>query len=193
MSYTEPLDPGVFYHIYNRGNNGENLFVEETNYQYFLDQYTKHIVPRVNTYAYCLLRNHFHLLIRVRENQTSFKIPLSKSFSNLFNAYARAFNRRYGRHGSLFEKPFKRKSIRHQNQLIQTVYYIHANPVNHGFVDDMDDWPYSSYSIYFSDKDTTLSREDCLSWFDSQDGFADYHRSMRLSQLDQDLISGFES
>jgi len=192
LSFTGPLDLGVFYHIYNRGNNGENLFVEKTNYHYFLDQYFKHVAPRVNTYAYCLLRNHFHLLVQIHENQQDFKIPVSKSFSNLFNAYARAFNQRYARYGSLFERPFKRRPIQHQNQLIQTVYYIHANPVKHEFVDDIEDWPYSSYSIYFSDEKTPLSRKECLSWFDTRDGFKDYHESMKLSQIDQELVLDFD-
>ncbi|NQT25598.1 transposase [candidate division KSB1 bacterium] len=192
MSYTIPLVAGGYYHIFNRGNNGENLFVEEANYHYFLDQYTKHVAPRVNTYAYCLLRNHFHLLIQIHENQEDFKNPVSKSFSNLFNAYARAFNQRYARHGSLFEKPFHRKPIKTQNQLIQTVYYIHANPVKHEFVDDIEDWPYSSYSIYSSDKKTKLSRKECMSWFDTRDGFMEYHRTMRLNQVDQALELDFE-
>jgi putative transposase len=60
----EPLAYGRYYHIYNRGNNGENLFVEPRNYPYFLQQYAKHIRPVAATYAYCLLPNHFHLLIR---------------------------------------------------------------------------------------------------------------------------------
>lgn len=62
----EPLQYGTYYHIYNRGNNGENLFREEANYRYFLTLYAKHIVPVACTYAYALLANHFHLLIRTR-------------------------------------------------------------------------------------------------------------------------------
>jgi putative transposase len=64
------LCPGVFYHIYNRGNNRENIFREERNYAYFLQLYTRHIAPIAETYAYCLLKNHFHLLIRVKDAPT---------------------------------------------------------------------------------------------------------------------------
>lgn len=60
----EPLRFGCYYHIYNRGNNRENLFVERRNYPYFLKLYVKYIQPVAQTYAYCLLPNHFHFCIR---------------------------------------------------------------------------------------------------------------------------------
>ena len=66
MQDLQPLEEGQFYHIYNRGINGENLFKEERNYAYFLQQYAKYLEPVVQTFAYCLLPNHFHLLVRVK-------------------------------------------------------------------------------------------------------------------------------
>jgi hypothetical protein len=51
---TAPLVPGTYYHIYNRGNNGENLFLEKRNYPYFLSLYEKHIGPIADTFAFCL-------------------------------------------------------------------------------------------------------------------------------------------
>ncbi len=119
---TVPLQSGVYYHIYNRGNNREDLFIEKRNYPYFLTLYAKHIEPIAETYAYCLLRNHFHLLIRVKmeeEYQTSLlktsqvlktcevletkkKFNPSQRFANLFNAYAKAINKGYGRTGESF-------------------------------------------------------------------------------------------
>lgn len=69
MSGVTPLESGKYYHIYNRGNNGENLFIAERNYAYFLNLYAKHIGPVAETFAYCLLRNHFHLLIRIKNDQ----------------------------------------------------------------------------------------------------------------------------
>jgi hypothetical protein len=61
-----PLISEQYYHIYNCGNNGENLFFEERNYPYFLKLYAKYIYPVTNTYAYCLMKNHFHLLVRMK-------------------------------------------------------------------------------------------------------------------------------
>jgi len=81
MPGPSPLDPDVFYHIYNRGNNRENIFMEERNYTYFLRLYAKHVAPVADTYAYCLLRNHFHVLVRIKpaeEMQETLKVhPLS--------------------------------------------------------------------------------------------------------------------
>ena len=66
---TARLQPDMYYHIYNRGNNRENLFVEERNYPYFLRLYAKHIEPIADTYAYCLLKNHFHLCVKIKTEE----------------------------------------------------------------------------------------------------------------------------
>lgn len=64
------LQPGRFYHVLNRGNNRENLFVEKRNYRYFLQLYAQFLSPIADTYAYCLMPNHFHLLIRVKPQES---------------------------------------------------------------------------------------------------------------------------
>ena len=63
MSQPEPLAPGEYYHIYNRGNNRENLFRQERNYDYFMRLYAQYIAPVALTFAFSLLPNHFHLLV----------------------------------------------------------------------------------------------------------------------------------
>ena len=65
--YYPPLLPGRFFHVFNRGNNGDNLFYQERNYAYFLRKYFEYMSPVLDTYCYCLLPNHFHLLVRVKE------------------------------------------------------------------------------------------------------------------------------
>jgi putative transposase len=97
-----PLEPGKYYHIYNRGNNGANIFIEERNYTYFMNLYARYIVPVADTFAYCLLRNHFHIGVRIKEDLTGLKNP-GQQFSNFFNAYSKGLNRAYGRTGSVFE------------------------------------------------------------------------------------------
>jgi putative transposase len=62
----ELLEPDRIHHIYNRGINGENIFKEERNYRYFLEKYAKYIEPIADTFAYCLLKNHFHIAIRTK-------------------------------------------------------------------------------------------------------------------------------
>lgn len=62
-----PLEEGLFYHIYNRGNNRERLFYRNENYRFFLRRYDEYLSDYVETYSFCLLPNHFHLLVRVKE------------------------------------------------------------------------------------------------------------------------------
>ncbi len=81
------------------------------------------------------------------------KIPNPTShFSHLFNSYTKYFNRFHGRHGALFERPFKRKQIDSDEYLKQAVIYIHNNPVHHSFVSHPIDYPWSSYLTCVSDK-----------------------------------------
>ncbi|WP_228520618.1 hypothetical protein [Flavobacterium sp. CSZ] len=143
MQTIESLEFGNYYHISNRGINSENIFKENRNHEYFLNLYNKHINPIAETLAWCLLKNHFHLLVLIKtleeihenNNQNEFKkiIP-HQSFGNLFNAYTKAINKGYNRHGALFERPFKRKRIHNDAYLQSVIKYIHYNPVNHGFL-----------------------------------------------------------
>ena len=64
-----PLQPSCYYHIYNRGVNGENIFVEERNYEHFLNLFEKHVTPACDLFAYCMLRNHFHMMVRVKSEE----------------------------------------------------------------------------------------------------------------------------
>jgi len=182
---TTKLCPGVFYHIYNRGNNRENIFREKRNYIYFLQLYTQHIVPIAETYAYCLLKNHFHLFIYVKDEPIG--ETASQKFSNLFNAYTKAFNLAYQRTGSLFQRPFHRIPVTRDSHFQALVAYIHYNPQKHGFVDDYRNWPYSSYPALLASKSTRLARDQVLNTFGGSERFLEYH-----SQLDLDL-TGFQN
>ncbi|MGD9406388.1 MAG: transposase [Anaerolineae bacterium] len=193
MANPTPLRRGCFYHIYNRGVNREDIFRQERNYPYFLQLYAKHVASVADTYAYCLLRNHFHFLVRIKHEEevkgtSSLKKP-SQHFSNLFNAYAKAFNRAHDRTGSLFQRPFGRIEVTSDSYFAWLVVYIHHNPQRHGFVDDFRDWPYSSYQAHLSTKPTQLRREVVLSWFDGSRGFTMAHEATVDTQLLAPLVS----
>ena len=183
MPNPAPLEWGQTYHIYSRGDNRDNLFFEERNYPYFLRLYGRHIHPMAETYAYCLLRNHLHLLVKIRDREEVARIAgqaaahrsPSQSFSNLFNAYARSANRIYQRTGSLFERPFGRKLVSSDSYLSSLVIYIHRNPQKHRFVADFREWPYSSYHSLLTSQPTRLQREEVLGWFDGTAGFVPLH------------------
>jgi putative transposase len=69
MTSPSPLLFNTYYHIYNRGVNGENIFFEERNYEYFLKLYKKHLEPVTDLFAYCLLKNHFHVSLRTKSEE----------------------------------------------------------------------------------------------------------------------------
>ncbi len=69
MTSPSPLLFDTYYHIYNRGTNGENIFVQERNYGYFLKLYENHISTIADTFAYCMLRNHFHISVRIKSEE----------------------------------------------------------------------------------------------------------------------------
>lgn len=197
------LEYGRFYHIYNRGNNRENLFLSARHYRYFLKLYGEHIQPVAETFAYCLLPNHFHFALRTRtaeeqeayydeqvrikqesgllyKNEPLFKLRHpSRALNNFFIAYARAFNNETGRTGALFESPFERKLVDNHHYLLTLITYIHHNPQAHGFVDDLGDWPWTSYEALLSDAPTKIEREDVLGWFNGRLQFIDTHATIQ--------------
>ncbi len=162
MKY-EKLTSGNYYHIFNRGNNKCDIFIEEENYAYFLSLLVKYVLPVADILSYCLLKNHFHLLVRIRDIDDD-KI-ISKGFSNFFNAYAKAINKRYNRFGSLFQDRFKRVKIDSEEYLREVVVYINLNPVYHNFVETAAGYVYSSYNALISDKATLLNRAEVLNLF----------------------------
>lgn len=179
------MEPTQSYHIYNHANGIENIFREEENYRFFLQQYAKYLSGVVDTYAYCLMPNHFHLMVGVRSDLAGFenlpglsstqlghasKNPVIKAFSNFFNSYAKAFNKRFERKGSLFVEHFKRGLILDERQWQETFLYIHLNPVKHGFVKDYSDWKWSSWHTYQSpNKPSNLDRNYFTNYFDGWD------------------------
>ncbi|MEM7017584.1 MAG: hypothetical protein AAF512_09650 [Pseudomonadota bacterium] len=176
------LIEGQYYHLYNRGNNGENLFLEPRNYEYFLKLYARYIYPAADTFAYCLMKNHFHLLVRMKplcDSQPSY----AEVFSTFFSTYTKTINKQYQRTGSLFEKPFKRILVESERHLLHLVCYLHRNPQKHGFVKDFRQWSHSSYQVIAHNHKTRLAKDEVVSWFGRFEAFESYH-----SKFDEKMI-----
>jgi REP element-mobilizing transposase RayT len=181
MKY-EVLIEDSFYHLYNCGNNKENIFIEEQNYMYFLKLSKKHLSKTLDILAYCLLKNHFHLLIKTKENSTTKE--LSQSFSNLFNAHSKSINKKYGRSGSLFKDRFLRIKLDNEAYLKNLILYIHLNPTHHEFVNDFRFYKHSSFNSIVSNKPTSLLREYVLSIFENRQNFIDAHQIREVHILE---------
>lgn len=182
------LQPDQFFHIYNRGINGSPVFFEEKNYRYFLQQYTKYVFPFVQTYAYCLLENHYHLLIKVRSEESldlhlkkypnkPFSWYVSNAFSSFLQSYTRAVNKMYDRTGPLFEKPFKRIQVTNDSYFSALITYIHRNPEKHGIVHDFRKYAHSSYHTHLGNGETKLERSEVLEWFGDEKSYSKFHES----------------
>jgi putative transposase len=202
MEIKEPILHGNYYHIYNRGNNGIDIFLETENYYHFLRLYAKYIEPIAETFAWCLLKNHFHVLVRIKEkeeiNTTELSystvenpkiIDPSRQFSHFFNAYTQAINKRHNRTGSLFERTFERKLVSSEIYFQQLIFYIHNNPVHHCFVEKISLYPWSSYETIISNRPTRLKRNDVIALFGDAENFIIYHNQQQdLNEINSLII-----
>ena len=202
--YFTQFESNAFYHVYNRTVDKSKLFSNGGNYIYFLRKLDEYLTDYVEIYAYCLLGNHFHLLIRIlpektiKENLSKFHknnperiLSTSKSiindksvseiishqFKKFFQAYAMAYNKQQNRVGTLFQTPFKRALVENTEYFKSLVYYIHANPKLHGIAKDFSTYNWSSFSRILIDKDSKLRKKELLEWFGGIQGFLDYHFS----------------
>jgi REP element-mobilizing transposase RayT len=179
------LIPGDYFHVYNRGNNKEIIFKSPDNYIYFLNLWKKYIHPVAETFCYNLLPNHFHFFIRIRQFPNSAipevaghtSKPIEQSFSNLFNAYAKAINKKFNRTGSLFQERFRRKEINNDGYFTSIIGYIITNAVKHGLTKNTENYKYSSYTSLISTAPTLLLRDEVLEWFGGKEPFMAFIKS----------------
>lgn len=169
----QQLIPGEFFHLYNRAVGNELLFQNDEDYTHWLHLLKKFISPVCEIHAYCLLPNHYHLLIRV--NYKTGHSIFSKRMSDAANAFVKWKNLKYHRKGGLFMTPFKRKLIKDENYLIWCLWYIHRNPLHHGYTIDWQNWKYSSYKAYIINKHTLITKEFFITLFGGPNELVKYH------------------
>lgn len=189
----EILEPDCFYHIYNRGINSCLLFKEHENYMFFLKKFHEYSQSVLDVYAYCLMPNHFHFVIRIKSKEDletfaaaqsnrltienglhSFSMLPSKQIGKFVSSYSQAFNKTIERHGALMESPFKRKKIKNEDYLKNVISYIHLNPLDIG--QHYENYKFSSFKSFLSDKNTNLKRAEVLSFFGGKENFLYAHK-----------------
>ena len=192
--YFVQFEAGKCYHVYNRSVDRKPMFKNDGNYLYFLKQYDAYVSEVLDTLVYCLLGNHFHLLVRIKDldpirkqtpklkSKSDHEI-VSHQFKRFFQSYAMAFNKQHDRIGTLFQTPFKRVEINNDAYFTNMINYIHTNPQIHGMVDDFRDWPWSSYHSILSYKQTKLKREEVIAFFGSVEDFKkQHHNTIKLPE-----------
>ena len=194
------MEEGNFYHIYNRGINKANIFFEPRNYDYFLKKFNHYLFDYLDLYSYCLLPNHFHFLVKVKEKvyksdnqkkksiKPSYLLPIEKAFRDYFICYSKTINNEYARTGALFQYKFKRKVIKSEDYLTSIMAYIHLNPVRAGLCEKPEDWKYSSYNAFITYKPSKLKRQEVLSWFGGKEDFIEYHNNYKDFQRETYFI-----
>lgn len=148
--------PGATYHLMERGIRRQAIYKEESDYQAFISILQSGLEKYgCILHAYCLMTNHFHMLLETGETD------VSKFMKHLAGCYARYFNQKYMYQGHLFEGRYKSILVKDDTYFLQTSRYIHLNPVKAGMVENPEDYPWSSYRTMLrmnSDKITQSSR-----------------------------------
>jgi putative transposase len=153
------FSPGQLYHVYNRGNNHQTVFFTYANYLLFLRKWRAFVAPHVDTFAYCLMPNHFHFLIR-----TADELPpnaVNQGIGTLLSSYTQAVNQSQGRSGSLFQQHTKAKNLSEGDAAyaLTCFHYIHQNPYAAGLVNEMERWEFGSFKDYAGLRNGTLCNQ----------------------------------
>lgn len=184
-----PLVSGEFYHLFNRGVEKRDIFLQSWDYKRFTRTlyYYQFLGPKpsfskfvkselslfkplpsnkiIDTICYCLMPNHFHILARqLREN------GVSNFMSQLQNSFTKYFNIKYIRVGALFQGAFKAVRVENDEQLIHLSRYIHLNPIVSGLANDLEDYTWSSYPEYMG-QSTLCTSEEILNFFSSKEEY----------------------
>jgi len=153
------FDNNGWYHIYNRGINRQKIFFNKENYLFFIQKLKRCFLEKqkeqeqehAQLIAYCLMPNHFHLLIHTGKDYLGSDTTLHQSIGTMLSSYAFAVNNQQNRTGSLFQAKTKSKNLLTDckgNYALICFHYIHQNPLRAGLVTDLKNWPYSSYLDY---------------------------------------------
>ena len=200
------------YHIICKSVAERLLFKTEENKRYFLSGYTKLLHDFVDTYAYCMMNNHVHWLIRTKKasdllsfltgmpvedltitqkkfiaGSCAYHELIEQQFNRFFISYSLAYNKENNVKGHLYNRPFKRIAIIDDAHFTSLIVYIHANPLKHGVMKDFREYRWSSYQSLISNQPTKIMREEVLEWFGGKSRFIETHKVMAEWYYDHNL------
>ena len=175
------------YHVMIRGNRRQDIFLEDEDRLRFIGILKKKKQKgEYELYAFCLMNNHVHLLIKEKKEQ------LSQIMKRINISYVNYFNRKYKQVGHLFQDRFKSETIEDENYLLAVLNYIHHNPFNAFIINNLADYPWSSYDMYInklSHPAFLIESENILSLFSPDkdraiDLFIQYHCQNKQERSD---------
>ena len=155
---------GCTYHVYNRSN--ETLFYNRENYIFFIRKIRDHILPFADVLAYCIMPNHFHLILTVKAEGVRFSEIkkredmqlLPQAIGTVLSSYTQALNKQRGRRGSVFAHKTKAKILNDakDDYVLYCFMYVHQNPKLSDLVEKIEDWEFSSFPEYIGKRNGTL-------------------------------------
>ena len=194
--YLDLIEPGCTYHVYNRAVGDDLLFNTENDYKFFLHLLKVNILPVAKILTYCLMPNHYHLVIRINDNLNEKDVKkVSQAFRKIGIQFVKSVNYKEGRKGTLFMRPFKRIKITNEFYLLQLILYIHLNPLGHNGRDLVmfSQYPWSSYADIINGKSELIDIELVISFFDDLENFQETHQLIfkkKLYSLSEDQEFG---
>ncbi len=205
------FEKGGIYHVYNRGVGKMKIFEDKKDFRVFLYRLKENLFPEknkiknsipkkkiynrkllppksFNLICYCLMPNHFHLLMQQKTD-----LPISKIISKICTGYSMYFNKKNNRVGSLFQDAFKAVRIENNEQLLWTSLYIHENPVKSGIIKKLEDYEWSSFLDYTKSNPNTLCKKDILlGQFISPKSYLKYFKNPEENKKAQNQMIGFQ-
>ena len=216
--YKATFHPYLSYHVYNRTNGNENLFHTDQDRLIFLQMVKSYLFPYFEVHCYCLLNNHFHLLItsksfcelidflktipkeRLTKTEEHFlKAPIERKilmnrfvfrmqFRRLFLSYTKYFNRVHKRTGNLFNRGFKRIFVHDEIYFKKLVLYIHQNPLKHDLTNNFQSFEWSSYQDYANHRIFINSKDLVLDLFNGINSFKQAHQTIAEIDLYDEVL-----
>jgi putative transposase len=183
--------PGAWYHVINRGRRSEKIFSEQKDYHRFIDLLKESCeLWNVRIAAYCLMPNHYHLLIQTPDGN------LSRCMRHINAVFTQRYNRAHGCDGQLFRGRFKSILIDCDAYLLQVVRYIHRNPLRSNLTRSLDNYKWCSHVGYISKaaKWNWIYKDFLLSMLskDKIDQIRSYRHFVRLDDSEE-MLQVFES
>lgn len=200
------LEKGGIYHVFNRGVSKVDIFKDDQDFGVFLSRLKENLFPEkenrlkratsqrkklpsgaFDLVCYCLMPNHFHLII-----QQKTELPISKLVSKVCTSYSMYFNKRYNRVGSLFQDTFKSVLIKDNEQLLWTSLYVHENPIKAAMLENLMNYKWSSFKDYSNLEESGMCKKEILlEQFSSSGFYLDYFRDSEKNKEAQNQMVGF--
>lgn len=159
--------PGASYHVTARGNHKNNIFNNKEDFIYYLglikETLQYYIDDEYEILSYCLMTNHVHMMIKVKEK------PLGPFIGRINSKYAKYYNKKYDYIGHLFQDRYFSEVIKSDYQILQTSKYIHLNPVRAKMVEMPENYKWSTYAMYIGkEKEEIICSNMILSYFNDK-------------------------